>query len=423
MSWASPLLLCELSANAERPALPVYRNWSLAPPNPRTPRPRPQLATRAHARVLTLFSLQGEIGLEARSPGPGDLVRARSPPPTLFLLATTSSDVLARRVHGASTSSARLARPRPRLVALRKALRCQCAHGAGSSARTPSTPSRRAAYGPHPREMEAAGGTALVGRAAKLSSKSGAPLSARREPVCAPLSALPSGGCRVHRASAPLWPANAPRCLCARRAVLCARRAVLRSLSHAPSTLHARILGGYVTSEEALHGALTLRSGCVWLQRSLASRLVRIRDCARKHLQCVGVPALPRRAAVQPFRPIALGYCPGRSGGALLLSAPPLRFTRPSRKTPFARLRARRHSLNAPGYARGGTATRGAVDQTPLLRYRVGGAISSATSSGQSPPHPMLAYRIHCTRSQLHGLVNTTLSSSWRVQEGLGKDG
>ncbi|KAJ7363863.1 hypothetical protein DFH08DRAFT_949495 [Mycena albidolilacea] len=116
---------------------------------------------------------------------------------------------LARHIQGASTSSARLARPQPRLVALRKAPRCQCAHGAGSSARTPSTPSRRAAYGPHLREMEAAVGTALVGRAAKLSSKSGAPLSAHCElcpatarkhpalPVCAQGCSLCVQGCSL----------------------------------------------------------------------------------------------------------------------------------------------------------------------------------------------------------------------------------
>ncbi|KAJ7359938.1 hypothetical protein DFH08DRAFT_1039272 [Mycena albidolilacea] len=68
-----------------------------------------------------------------------------------------------------------------------KAPRWQYAHGAGSSARTPSTPSQRAAYGPRPREREAAVGTALVGQAAKLSFKGGAPLSARRELVAAPL--------------------------------------------------------------------------------------------------------------------------------------------------------------------------------------------------------------------------------------------
>ncbi|KAJ7363843.1 hypothetical protein DFH08DRAFT_798307 [Mycena albidolilacea] len=102
---------------------------------------------------------------------------------TEYLVAVDSSGT----THGASTSSARLAHPRPRLVALRKAPRWQYAHGASSSARTPSTPSQRAAYGPRPREREAAVGTALVGRAARLSFKGGAPLSARRELVAAPL--------------------------------------------------------------------------------------------------------------------------------------------------------------------------------------------------------------------------------------------
>jgi hypothetical protein len=88
-------------------------------PNWRWPRSRPtrsQLGARVWTRLRYLPT--GNNGTHRTAPGPGDLARARSLHQALFLLATTSSDVvcvhqcraqlplasLARRVNGALTS-------------------------------------------------------------------------------------------------------------------------------------------------------------------------------------------------------------------------------------------------------------------------------------------------------------------------------
>jgi hypothetical protein len=67
---------------------------------------------------------------------------------------------------------------------------------------------------------------------------------------------------------------------------------------------------------------------CSWHSQS--------RLCFHAHVHC-DVGAAASSHSVLAYK---LGYCPGRSGGALLLSAPPLRFTCPSRTTLFARPRA-----------------------------------------------------------------------------------
>ncbi|KAJ7363842.1 hypothetical protein DFH08DRAFT_798306 [Mycena albidolilacea] len=171
------------------------------------------------------------------------------------------------------------------------------------------------------------------------------------------------------------------------RPTRCPRQQLAASVPGPDLTLHARVLGGHVTSEEAPWWMVSL-SPCVRNRAPVRAELVvRPRLCHIVHQQhqSLALPdlAFSLRACMHTRTTtrvqVPAGFARVRLRRYAYYSAPvhlPRRAPTPvcaPRSSRRSRLRACRHSQDSPGYARGGTATRGAIDRTPLSALSSGG--------------------------------------------------